>query len=145
MRREPKWVLFGFPAVMVAVAIAVNLPHWWTPRLPPSAQAQVIPGPAAQVAASAMGASTVSGGNWQMTGITDSLAVAVTVPAGTGRIEIQAEDANLRWRSDGTSPTSSVGSVIYAGDSRMFTASLAAIELIATSDTAKANLHGANR
>lgn len=80
-------------------------------------------------------------GTAQLTGIDSSTAVAITVPTGARFIEIQAEDQNLRWRSDGTSPTSSVGNILYAGTSREFWSSLSNIELIATTGTAKANFH----
>lgn len=147
MRRSISQVIIGVMVVGVLVGLVATGGVAWIGELrnQPTAQAQVIPGPVAPLAASAVGASTVSGGNWQMTGITSGTAVAVTVPARTGRLSIQAEGGNLRWTSDGTSPTSSVGTIIYAGDTAKFTASLAAIELIATSTTAKANLHGANR
>lgn len=124
----------------IPVLIVGMLVGWWSNTNQQPASAQIDVTRALLVAQSVTGATTVS--NWQMTGITSSTAVAVTVPAGTRAIEIQAEDTNLRWRSDGTSPTSSVGNIIYAGDGREFGASLANIELIATSGTAKANLHG---
>lgn len=86
-----------------------------------------------------MGATTVS--NVQMTAITNAAAQTVATPAGTRRVEIQAQDNNIRWRSDGTAPTATVGNIIYAGDTREFDASLGTIQLISTGGDAIANVH----
>ncbi len=86
-----------------------------------------------------MGRVTIS--NSQMTGIDNTTAQTVTVPSGSREVEIQAEDNNIRWRSDNTAPTASVGNIIFAGDSREFDASLGVIKLISTGADAKANLH----
>ena len=106
-----------------------------------------VPPPLAQVTSPALLAPLVIGqepratvSNWQMTGISSSVPVTVTVPVSTRFIEIQAEDQNLRWRSDGTAPLSGVGNILFAGTSREFWSSLSDIQLIATTGVAKANL-----
>ena len=59
-------------------------------------------------------------------------ATSLTVPAGAWIAIIQAEDNNVRWRSDGTAPTISVGVVLAAEEELVLqgAALLAAIEFI---------------
>lgn len=40
----------------------------------------------------------------------------LTIPTGATGVFLQAETQNVRWRADGTAPTSSVGMILYAGD-----------------------------
>lgn len=49
-----------------------------------------------------------------------------SIPAGTQLALIQAESANVRWRADGTDPTSSVGMIILAGAHQPLELSVAA-------------------
>lgn len=68
-------------------------------------------------------------------------AKALTVPTGTKLILIQPETQAIRWRDDGTSPTASVGMVIAAGDTLVYTGSKpASIKVIETQATAKVNV-----
>lgn len=59
-------------------------------------------------------------GYQQMTSL--SSATAPTVPAGTRYALIQAETQNVRWRDDGTVPTTTVGMRIFVGDTLKFDA-----------------------
>jgi len=43
------------------------------------------------------------------------------MPEGTKRAYIACETANVRWKADGSDPTSSAGHLIVAGDSVSFT------------------------
>lgn len=47
--------------------------------------------------------------------ITLSAATGLTVPAGANVAVISVETAGLRWRDDGTNPTSSIGMPIASG------------------------------
>lgn len=69
-----------------------------------------------------------------------SAAAALTVPTGATVALIQAETKDIRWRDDGTNPTSSVGMVLAAGTSVFFTGSLSAFRAIETAASAKLNI-----
>lgn len=53
-----------------------------------------------------------AGGFEQLTSL--SAAATLTVPTGARGALIQAEAQNVRWRADGSAPTSSVGHILYA-------------------------------
>lgn len=67
-------------------------------------------------------------------------AAGLTVPDGTLMAIIQAETQNVRWRDDGTNPTTSVGMVLAAGTSLVYTGSFAAIKFIEVTASAKLNV-----
>lgn len=69
-----------------------------------------------------------------------SAAAALTVPSGATVALIQAETKDVRWRDDGTNPTTSVGMIIPAGTSLFFTGSLSAFRVIETAASAKLNV-----
>jgi hypothetical protein len=46
--------------------------------------------------------------------VSPAASTALTVPAGSTCALIQAQDADIRWRDDGTDPTASVGEKIIA-------------------------------
>jgi len=69
-----------------------------------------------------------------------SSAAALTVPTAANLALIQAEDQNVRWRDDGTDPTTTVGIVLEAGDDFWYTGSLAALKFIQETATAKLNV-----
>ena len=76
----------------------------------------------------------------QMTSL--STAILLTLPpAGTKLAFIQAETQNVRWRSDGTSPTTSVGNILYAGDVLEYDGDVTAIKFIEVTPSAKLNIH----
>lgn len=68
-------------------------------------------------------------------------AAALTVPAGATAALISAESQGIRWRDDGTNPTSSVGMPIAAGESIFFTGSLSAFRAIEQTASAKLNVN----
>ncbi|MCP4549641.1 MAG: hypothetical protein GY835_24565 [bacterium] len=53
---------------------------------------------------------------------------------------IQAQDQNVRWRDDGTDPTTAVGMVLAAGSWMIYTGDLSAIRLIEEAATAVVNV-----
>ena len=59
-------------------------------------------------------------------------AVGLTVPAGANIAVIQAQAFAVRYRDDGTNPTSTVGMVLAAGTAITYTAALASIKFIDT-------------
>lgn len=78
--------------------------------------------------------------------ITDmSPAVSLTFPATTaydvyGSVLIQAESGDIRWRNDGTAPTSTTGVLLTDGDVQLITERLSEIQLWSTDGTANANI-----
>lgn len=74
--------------------------------------------------------------------ITDlSAAVALTVPAGATTAVIRTEAQSVRWRDDGTNPTSSVGMLMLAADQPLYyTGPLIKIKFIETTSGAKLNV-----
>ena len=69
-----------------------------------------------------------------------SSATALTVPSGATVALIQAESQSIRWRDDGTDPTTSVGMVLAAGESLFFTGDLSAFKAIEITASAKLNI-----
>jgi hypothetical protein len=67
-------------------------------------------------------------------------ASALTVPTGATVALIQAETQSIRWRDDGTNPTTSVGMVLSAGETMFFTGSLSGFKAIEVSASAKLNI-----
>lgn len=73
--------------------------------------------------------------------ITDlSSASTLTVPAGATVALLNPETKSVRWRDDGTAPTASVGMVLHAGDTFIYTGDLSAIQLIETAASAELNI-----
>jgi hypothetical protein len=69
-----------------------------------------------------------------------SAAATLTVPSGSTCAIIQAETQDVRWRDDGTNPTSSVGMVLATGAEIFYTGALAAFAAIETAASAKLNI-----
>lgn len=69
-----------------------------------------------------------------------SSAVGLTVPAGATRALIVAEGANVRWRDDGTNPTSSVGMLLLASNLLSYDGDLNRIKFIEVTSSAKLNI-----
>jgi hypothetical protein len=67
-------------------------------------------------------------------------ATALTVPGGAYIAHIQAYDGNVRYRDDGTDPTTSTGMCIFAGGDYRYDGDLDAIKLIAESGTVEVNV-----
>jgi hypothetical protein len=63
-----------------------------------------------------------------------SAAVGLTVPTGARGALIVVETANVRWRDDGTNPTSAIGMLLVAaGDPFYYSGNLSALKFIAAS------------
>lgn len=78
-------------------------------------------------------------GYQQVTNLT--AAVGLTVPAGAGLALLQVTGQNVRWRDDGTDPTTTVGMVLTAaGDPYPFSGDLSKIKFIESSATAVLNV-----
>lgn len=70
-----------------------------------------------------------------------SSAVALTVPSGATSALIQAETKDIRWRADGTAPTTTVGMLLEAGkDVYLPILILSDTKLIETEASATANV-----
>lgn len=66
---------------------------------------------------------------------------ATTVPTDSDYCIVQAQDQNCRWRSDGTAPTASVGSLLASGDSIIVRrAQYTNFKIIETAASAKVNV-----
>jgi len=57
-------------------------------------------------------------------------ATALTVPSGAGRALIKTETQAVRWRDDGTNPTTTDGMLIDVGDEFWYTGQLKAFRVI---------------
>lgn len=69
--------------------------------------------------------------------ITDlSSAVGFTAPAGTRLAIFRAETQDIRWRDDGTNPTSTVGLLMSVGDVFMYTGDFSKFKMIETTASA---------
>lgn len=69
-----------------------------------------------------------------------SSATGLTVPANALVALIQAESQSVRWRDDGTNPTSSVGMSIPVNNILAYTGDLSTIKLIQVSASAIVNV-----
>lgn len=79
-------------------------------------------------------------GYQQIVAATLADATALTVPAGATCALIQAEGSNLRWRDDGTSPTTSVGMVLVVGVTEPFHGDINTVEFIGDGATGILNV-----
>ena len=69
-----------------------------------------------------------------------SAAALPTIPASANIALIVVEDQTVRWRDDGSDPTSSVGMVWNLNTEYMYTGDLSTIKIIQTAATAKLNI-----
>lgn len=69
-----------------------------------------------------------------------SSSVGLTVPSGATLALIVPETQNVRWRDDGTAPTSSVGMPIFVGASLSYDGDLNRIRFIEATASAKLNI-----
>lgn len=78
-------------------------------------------------------------GYQQISGL--SSAKGLTVPDSGARFAlIQAQDKDVRWRDDGTSPTASIGMVLQANGYLEYTGDLSAFKAIETEASAVVNV-----
>lgn len=65
-----------------------------------------------------------------------------TIPVSAQLVRIQPEDASIRWRADGTSPTANTGNLIGASDVEYISGRITSIEIIrATGSNAPVNVN----
>ena len=69
-----------------------------------------------------------------------SSATALTVPAGSDYAVIHCETQNVRWRDDGTSPTTTVGMILPAGSELEYEGPLSVIKFIEVTASAVLNI-----
>lgn len=69
-----------------------------------------------------------------------SASTALTVPANARTAIIQAESQSVRWRDDGTAPTTGIGMVLAAGDDVVYSGDLAEVRVIEITASAKLNI-----
>jgi hypothetical protein len=67
-------------------------------------------------------------------------AANLTPPAGATAALITVETASVRWRDDGTAPTTSLGMLLTAGQSFTYYGNLSAIQFIAVSGSPTVNV-----
>lgn len=77
-------------------------------------------------------------GYQQITSLSSS--TALTVPTGARLALIQPETQGVRWRDDGSAPTTSVGMPLPPGATLQYDGSLSAIRFIETTASAKLNI-----
>jgi hypothetical protein len=75
----------------------------------------------------------------QITTLTTSVGLG-TIPGNTKLTLIQAEVQNVRWRDDGTDPTTSIGMLLEAGQTLVYNGNPAEIELIEVTAGAVLNI-----
>ena len=78
-------------------------------------------------------------GHSQVTSLSSAAGVG-SIPGGATHALIEAETQSVRWRDDGTNPTTSVGHVLPAGSSIWYAGSLSAIKFIEVAASAKLNI-----
>lgn len=86
-----------------------------------------------------LGGDLVPLGYEQLTSFSSAKALQ-SVPAGAKVVVLNPETKSVRWRDDGTSPTTSVGMVIAAGEYFTYTGDPSALVFIEVSATAKLNV-----
>jgi hypothetical protein len=70
-----------------------------------------------------------------------SLATAKSIAGGNGRLAlIQCLGQNVRWRDDGTDPTSTVGIRLHAGESFWYTGDIKKFRVIEETTGAEVNV-----
>lgn len=77
---------------------------------------------------------------YQQLSVTAAATSTLTVPGGAYIAHIQAYDGNLRYRDDGTSPTTTTGICIFAGGDKWYIGDLDAIEFISELGTVEVNV-----
>ena len=72
--------------------------------------------------------------------LSTSAGVTLTVPSGALYAQVVVEVAAVRWRDDGTAPTSAVGMPIAAGGALTYRGNLSAIQFIGQTAGATVNV-----
>ena len=82
---------------------------------------------------------TKPSGYVQLTSLGSAVGLS-SIPAEARFALIQAESQSIRWRDDGTNPTTGIGMVLAAGATLVYSGTLSAIKLIETTASAKVNV-----
>jgi hypothetical protein len=85
-----------------------------------------------------MAKSNINKGFQQITSL--SSAAGLTVPAGSALAFINCEGQAVRWRDDGTNPTTSIGHVLNVGETLAYDGNLGLIKFIEVTTSAKLNV-----
>ena len=75
----------------------------------------------------------------QITSLSSAVGLS-SIPDGATLAVIQPETQNVRYRDDGTNPTTSVGMILAAGDLLYYTGTMSALKFIEVSASAKINV-----
>lgn len=75
----------------------------------------------------------------QITSVSSAVGLG-TIPSGVKLTLIQCESQDVRWRDDGTNPTTSVGVVLQAGQTLVYNGNPSTIKFIETTASAKLNV-----
>lgn len=78
-------------------------------------------------------------GYTQITSLSSAVSIG-TIPDGTRLTLVQAETQNVRWRDDGTNPTSSVGMLLSAGQTLVYNGDPRSLRVIETTSSAVVNV-----
>ncbi len=82
-------------------------------------------------------------GYCQLTSVSSATAISTCsggIPARTGWAVLCVETAAIRWRDDGTNPTTSVGMPITAGNCFYYSGTMSALSVIAQSGSPVVNI-----
>lgn len=69
-----------------------------------------------------------------------ALNTLAAIPGGASTVEIAVETAAIRWRPDGTAPTTSVGNPVASGGTFAVEGKLSNVSIIAQAGTATLNI-----
>lgn len=75
----------------------------------------------------------------KVTGLSSAVQLSASVPSGASRCLLKVETQPVRWRDDGSNPTSTDGMLIDVGDEFWYTGQVKALRFIETA--ASATLH----
>lgn len=81
----------------------------------------------------------IPAGYVQMTSLGTSASLT-SIPDGVKLVAIQCEAQNVRWRDDGTDPTTTVGMILEVGQTLIYNGNPAEIEFIEITAGAKLNV-----
>lgn len=76
----------------------------------------------------------------QLTGLSSAKGLTPATYEGASYAIIQAEDQNVRWRDDGTNPTTSIGMMLTAEQQIAYFGDLSAIKFLEETASAKLNV-----
>lgn len=78
-------------------------------------------------------------GYTQVTSLSSAVGLG-TIPPGTKVALIQPETKDIRWRDDGTNPTTTTGMILVANDTLLYSGTMSAFKMIEVAATGKVNI-----